>query len=151
MRVPFLVRWPGRIEPRHDDLMISTPDIFPTLLELMGFAEDIPAEVEGTSYASILLTGEGERPTSQLYLWVPPGEPARGRRGVRTRRYTLMIEKTGDGVTETTLHDNKEDPYQLRNVADESPDVVERLIEEELTPWLEKTKDPWLAEPLERR
>ncbi len=146
MRVPFLVRWPGRIEPRHDDLMISTPDIFPTLLDFMGFAEDIPAEVEGASYASILLTGEGERPTSQLYLWVPPGEPAGGRRGVRTRRYTLMIEKTGDRVTETTLHDNKEDPYQLRNIADESPDVVERLIEEELTPWLEKTNDPWLTE-----
>jgi len=146
MRVPFLVRWPGRIEPRRDDLLLSTPDIFPTLLELMGFAGDIPSNVEGTSRASLLLTGEGARPTSQLYVFVPPGQPSRGRRGVRTARYTLMIEKTDDGIAET-LHDNDADPYQLRNIAGESPNVVARLIEEELTPWLERTNDPWLTEP----
>ena len=145
MRVPFLLRWPGELPPRRDDLLISTPDIFPTLLELMGFAEDVPEDVEGTSHASIFRTGEGARPLSQLYLWVPPGEPDGGRRGVRTHRYTLMIEKLGDGTLATTLHDIDTDPYQIENVAEEQSDVVNRLIDEELIPWLEKTEDPWLA------
>ncbi|MGD2122637.1 MAG: sulfatase, partial [Gemmatimonadota bacterium] len=90
MRVPFIIRWTGTIEPRQDDLLLSSPDIHPTLLELMGLAEELPPEVEGRSRASILLRGDGERPTSQLYLWVPYGEPALGRRGVRTHRHTLV-------------------------------------------------------------
>jgi N-acetylglucosamine-6-sulfatase len=144
MRVPFLIRWPGKIGPRRDDLLLSTPDILPTLLDLMGFAEAVPDGVEGTSYASIFLGGEGRRPTSQLYIRVPAGRPAAGRRGVRTHRYTLMISKGARGKKETVLYDNIEDPYQLKNIAGKSFDVVARLIEEELTPWLMKTKDPWL-------
>jgi arylsulfatase A-like enzyme len=144
MRVPFLIRWPGKIDPRSDDLLISTPDIFPTLLELMGLREEIPVEVEGSSRASILLEGVGDRPTSQLYIKVPYGEPALGHRGVRTHRYTLSIEKTADGVVATILHDNVEDPFQLQNIADDQPDLVQELIDTELTPWLERTRDPWL-------
>ncbi len=68
MRVPFLIRWPGKIAPRHDDLLLSTPDIYPTLLDLLGLDDKIPHEVEGTSRAPLLLTGQGERPASQLYL-----------------------------------------------------------------------------------
>jgi len=145
MRVPFLIRWAGVIEPRTDDLLLSTPDIFPTLLELMGLQARIPAAVEGTSRASILLDGTGDRPTSQLYIWVPYGEPALGRRGVRTHRYTLSIEKTGDGAETHTLYDNVGDPFQLVNIAQEHPEVVEELVRTELTPWLQRTRDPWLG------
>lgn len=146
MRVPFIIRWTGTIEPRHDDLLVSTPDIYPTLLELMGMESQIPEEVQGSSRAPLILTGEGNRPTSQLYIWIPYGEPALGRRGVRTHRFTLSIEKTAEGVTSTFLHDNVQDPYQLENIAEERPEVVQRLVEEELHPWLRKTGDPWLAE-----
>ena len=145
MRVPFLIRWPGRIPSRRDGLLISTPDLFPTLLDLMGFGDDIPGEVEGQSFASLFLGGEGNRPTSQLYVWVPVGLPAHGRRGVRTERYTLVINKMPDEPVEVLLHDNVVDPYQLENVADELPEVVERLTEDELMSWLEKTRDPWLG------
>ena len=44
-----------------------------------------------------------------------------------------------------TLHDNREDPYQLMNVAEDRPKVVKRIMEEELVPWLKKTRDPWLG------
>ena len=145
MRVPFLVRWTGTIEPRRDDLLLSTPDIYPTLLELMGLPEQIPPAVEGTSRASILLEGEGVRPTSQLYIWVPYGEPALGRRGVRTHRYTLSVEKTAEGRVDHVLHDNVEDPFQLRNIAEENQALVQELMETELIPWLRRTRDPWLG------
>lgn len=145
MRVPFLIRWPGRIRPRHDDLLLSTPDIYPTLLDLMGFGTDIPKEVEGVSHASLLLTGEGQRPASQLYMWIPLGKPAWGRRGVRTHRHTMVITKTEGAADQYVLHDNVEDPYQLRNIASEKPEIVELLRDRELTYWLEKTGDPWLG------
>ena len=144
MRVPFIIRWTGTIEPRTDDLLLSTPDIHPTLLELLGRGPQIQPQVEGESRAEILLEGTGERPSSQLYIWIPYGEPALGRRGVRTHRYTLSMEKTENGVVDTILHDNVNDPYQLQNIAQGRPDVVTELVERELTPWLEKTGDPWL-------
>jgi N-acetylglucosamine-6-sulfatase len=144
MRVPFMIRWKGTIEPRHDDLLLSTPDIHPTLLELAGLGTVVPSEVEGVSRASILLDGSGERPTSQLFIRIPYGEPALGWRGVRTLRYTLAIQKRPEGEPEVILHDNIEDPYQLQNIAGERPDIVEKLVREELDPWLETTSDPWL-------
>ena len=118
MRVPFILRWTGTIVPRQDNLLLSTPDICPTLLELMGEGDEIPGGVQGTSRASILLDGTGERPTSQFYIWIPYGAPALGRRGVRTHRYTLSIEKFEDGAETRLLFDNVEDPYQLVNLAE---------------------------------
>ena len=145
MRVPFLIRWPGHIRPGMDDLLLSSPDIYPTLLDLMGFKADIPKDVEGTSRAPILLTGQGLRTTSQLYVWVDYGHPAWGRRGVRTQRYTLMISCDPDEPKKIVLHDNLNDKYQMQNIAEESPQIVRTLIQKELIPWLRKTKDPWLA------
>jgi arylsulfatase A-like enzyme len=150
LRIPFLIRWPDRITPRHDDLLISVPDIYPTLLGLMGFGDRIPSDVEGSNHASIFLTGIGERPTSQLYLNMELVNPAIGRRGVRTSRYTLAIERSRYDRYQYYLYDNKEDPYQMKNLAADHPEIVQQLIQEELEPWLEKTGDPWtIARPLE--
>jgi len=145
MRVPLLIRWPGAIVPRRERLLFSTPDFSPTLLDLLGLGDRIPQEVEGSSRASVLLDGSGNRPSSQLYLWIPYGEPSMGRRGVRTNRYTLSIEKAAGEVVDTILHDNQEDPYQLVNIAEARPDLVRNLVEEELEPWLARTRDPWLG------
>ena len=143
MRIPFLIRYPGRITPRRDDLLLSTVDIYPTLLDLMGLGEAIPPAVQGVSHAGLFRTGKGKRPTSQLYMWVPVDQPALGRRGVRTARYTLMISKTPNKPTQTVLHDNVKDPYQLQNIAPARPEAVKKLTETELIPWLKKTGDPF--------
>lgn len=144
MRVPFLVRWPGKIAPRRDELLLSTPDIYPTLLDLMGCGNRIPKDLHGQSHAGLFLTGEGERPVSQPYLWVPEGQPSWGRRGMRTRRHTLEVTRMPNGPDRTLLHDRREDPYQLENTAEEQPEVVDRLTREELRPWLERVGDPWI-------
>ena len=71
MRIPFIIRWPGKIKARRDELLMSVPDIYPTLLELMGFKNSIPGPVQGTRHSEIFLTGKGVHPSSQLYLKVP--------------------------------------------------------------------------------
>ena len=144
MRIPLMIRWPRRIRPRHDDLLISVPDLYPTLLDLMGCAAEIPSDVQGTSHAQLMLTGEGPRPSSQLYMHVPVGDPAGDRRGVRTHRYTLMTTRVGRSRKRHVLHDNLADPYQLCNIAKQNEDIVQKLKTEELEPWLRKTHDPWL-------
>lgn len=143
IRVPFLLRWPGRIRPRRDELLLSTPDIMPTLLTLMGFGADVPAGVQGVSHAALCLTGNGPRPTSQLYLHVPVGQPALGRRGVRTDRYTLVVTREAGAPERVELYDRLYDPSQLRDISASQPEMVRRLMARELSPWLERTGDPW--------
>lgn len=141
VRVPFIIRWPAQIPHRRDDLLLSAPDIYPTLMDLMGFGEDIPESVEGSSYAGIFLGKDMERPTSQMYIWVDPQKPAEGKRGIRTERHTLVIDRR-DASDLVVLHDNKQDPYQLRNIAPDSQKLVTSLSQE-LDLWLRKTNDPW--------
>ena len=97
--------------------MISVPDVYPTLLGLMGLGQKVPPEVEGTSYAGLLETGRGSRPTSQLYLRVPCDNPALGHRGVRTRKHTLVVQRKPGQEEKIALYDNVADPYQLKNIA----------------------------------
>ncbi len=154
--IPFLIRWPGQIEARHDsDLLLSVPDLYPTLLDLMGFTNDLPDDLEGSSFAEYLLTGEGDLPSSQLYLIIRHNhlmEAGKDRykellgfdeRGVRTQQFTLMIDKKFKGDTTFYLWDRLADPFQLNNLAQSRPDLVQKLYKDELLPWLEKTGDPW--------
>jgi len=85
------------------------------------------------------------RPDSALYLNMSPQWPGGGRRGLRTHRYTFVIQRRRDGRETHILHDNQTDPYQTRNVADETP-VVFKQLTNDLIQWLEKTDDPWLKE-----
>jgi len=140
--IPFIIRWPGRIPARRDDLLLTPPDIMPSLLGLMGLASGTPNDVEGRDYSPIMLGKPAARPKSALYIRC--AGPRGGARGVRTHRYTFAISPKEDGSREILLFDNKKDPHQLRNVAESSPGVVRRLSEE-LRQWLVKTKDPWKA------
>ena len=140
--VPFILRWPGKIAPGRDDLLFSAPDNMPTLLGLMGLGDTIPEAVQGADYSNILRGQAGHRPPSALYLEIDPTHPTLGRRGLRTHQHTFLIDRTADRPPITILHDNDKDPYQLHNLADQSPSLVEELTKE-LNAWLEKTSDPW--------
>lgn len=151
--IPLIIRWSGKIKPNQDDLLLSVPDIYPTLLDLMGLRKKIPDEVEGTSYAGALLGNEISRPSSQLYFMVRGrfsenrhalNDVKMGERGIRTHQYTLCINKYAGDSSKVWLWDRESDPYQMKNIADQRPDIVENLVEEELRPWLIKTNDPWL-------
>lgn len=145
MRIPLIVRWKGVLPARRDDLLISVPDLYPTLLGLMGASDAVPEQVQGIDHAELFRTGEGPRPTSQLYMWCPPGEIAAGKRGVRTQRYTLVINRRPDKPEEIVLRDRIEDPYQMKNYADARPEVVRALRHDQLVPLLKRIGDPWLT------
>lgn len=145
MRIPFLIRWPGKIAPRIDPLLLSAADIYPTLLELMGLGALIPREVQGNSHANLFLTGRGARPTSQLYLKTSSSTPKYGLRGVRTDRYKLVIDQPQKGARKVTLYDRANDATERNNIAENNPELIRRLVQEELIPWLKKTEDPWIS------
>ena len=79
MNIPFLVRFPGKIQPRVDDLLLSSPDIMPTVLGLCGLGDSIPAEVQGRNFAPLFFDEKAEivRPTGALYIQNLDGEKMR--------------------------------------------------------------------------
>ena len=140
LRIPLIMRLPGRLKPRQDALHFNVPDMFPTLLGLLGMRERVPRKVAGTNRAELLLTGQGERPASSFYIGAARRDPNGGIRGVRTDRYTFVVSR--QGKVEVLLFDRREDPYQLANVAATNPGVCQELLLE-LNGWLKRTGDPW--------
>ena len=52
LRVPFIVRWPGVSEPHISDRLVSSVDIYPTILDAAGI--EPPAGLQGRSLRDIL-------------------------------------------------------------------------------------------------
>ena len=118
--VPFLVRWPGNIKKGVDKLHLNTPDLAPTLLDLMGLKKAIPKGMQGYNLANIFRGRKGFRPDGSLY-WNAPYKTKSY--GWRNKRYTYAVNSKG----KETLFDNKVDPYQLKNIAKENPELCEKL------------------------
>ena len=93
MRVPLIARWPGRIPPARENMLLSTPDLMPSLLTLMGLGEQVPEGVEGTDYSAAMLGKVFTPPESALYLSISSAKPKLGRRGLITDRYTFVVER----------------------------------------------------------
>jgi arylsulfatase A-like enzyme len=143
MRVPLIIRYPAKLKPRHDDILLSTIDIYPTMLGLMGFAASIPTEVDGQNFAGYLFTGKGIKPDSQWYMRIDNEKPDFGLRGIRTERYTFVINHPESKPEAILLYDRITDPYEMKNIASENGDLV-RELSQKLKTTLIKYNDPWL-------
>ena len=150
--IPLLVRWPGKVTPGRDDLLMGVPDMMPSLLGLMGLGHRVPESVEGKDYSAVMLGKPMARPDSAVYLNYasflqvesPSDRAIQGERGVRTHQYTYVVKRSRDRREHEILHDNWEDPYQLRNIADEHPELKAQL-KAKLDQWLARLNDPWLT------
>ena len=116
-RVPFLVRWPGEVEPNRNDVCLNTPDIAPTLLSLMGLP--VPESMEGLDLSGHARGEGGPRPEAAFmqgmghtYQWHNGDEW----RAVRGDQFTYA-KMLADGSE--YLFDNLNDPYQTNNLVND--------------------------------
>jgi len=66
-RVPFIIKWPGKIKPEtYIDTPLGHIDVLPTLLELIGLDYDYSKPIDGISFAN-LLKGDSVFPKRILY------------------------------------------------------------------------------------
>jgi len=157
LNIPFIVRYPGRIAPHKDDLLLSSPDIMPTLLGLAGLHDRIPESVEGHDLSPVLTGQEGaERPDAALYLRNLDGSRdadgmVRGffpeARGIKTAGHTLELTVDREGrLVRTLMFDDKADPYQMHDLAPaEHPELFEKLCRR-LADLLRENDDVWYRE-----
>lgn len=143
MRIPLIVRWPGHITPRYDSVFLGNiPDLYPTILDLMGLARQTPREVDGKSYASYFLNGKGDKPAAQFLLGtINTHSPNSGFRGIRTTDYKLAYVKE-KGVVVPFLFDLKKDPFELKNIYEERSPLVQSMTKQ-LAAWLQQNNDPF--------
>jgi arylsulfatase A-like enzyme len=112
VKIPYLVRWPGRVPAgRTDHRLTGTIDIAPTVLEAAGLSPD-PAKppLDGGS-----LLKPGGRNRILLEFWGGGSVPSWA--SVRTRRlqYVEYYDKAG-ATTFREYYDLIRDPWQLRNM-----------------------------------
>lgn len=157
--IPFIIRYPDKLKPKIEELLLSTPDIMPTLLGLSGLSDVIPQNVQGRNFADYLITGQtaDELPESVLYIRNMDGEKDESgkvityfpeSRGVKTADYTLSlsIERKSRELKQVLFFHDTSDPYQLHNLTlDEHPEQKAYLLEE-LAQLLKVADDPWYKE-----
>jgi arylsulfatase A-like enzyme len=69
IRVPMIVRWPGKIKAGvESDLPCYFPDVMPTLAELADVSAHVPKDINGISIVPTLL-GTGEQKKHEYLFW----------------------------------------------------------------------------------
>jgi arylsulfatase A-like enzyme len=115
IRVPMLLRYPGKVKPNaKSDEMVLNLDMAPTLLQMAGLP--VPVGMQGKS---MLPLAEGEKISWRQdwlyeYYEYPGFENVRPCRGVRTARYKY-IEFFID-PKEYELYDLEKDPDEINNL-----------------------------------
>ncbi len=121
-RVPLLVRFPGRLEPRASDLLIGALDLMPTVLGLLGISA--PETCQGRDLAEAIVEKRDDAVESQP-LFLLAGEW----RGIYTRRHTYSFSVNPESAhgklrSDNVLFDRGEDPWETKNLFD-SPEHEE--------------------------
>lgn len=157
IRVPFFIRWPGRLEA---GLRIDEPaahiDVLPTLLDYCGVAQPVGVEIDGVSLRPLLEGSRAPRPERTLFgqfaletTRAPgphPGSVA------RTRRFKLVRGRTPpwgqpQPPVAATLFDLLEDRGEQRDLAAEQPERVAALDQQYTAWWREVTARRGFARP----
>lgn len=140
MRIPMIISWPKKIEPRRDDhLMIAFADLYPSLLSMMGFQKKIPETVQTFDLSREILC-KSKREIVQPYYYIQYNNHSTGYRGLRTATHTFVVHASNGVIDETILYDRTKDLYQMNNIAGQSPQLV-RQLNKKLKAWLIQTND----------
>ncbi len=118
LKIPFLVRWPGRIEAgRVSDCVFAQYDIMATLADITG--TKAPADNDGVSILPELLGHSNQRQTHEMFYW-----EYRKQIAVRFGNWKAIRPNAKD-VWE--LYDLDRDLSESQNVADEHPEILAKL------------------------
>lgn len=120
IRVPLLVRWPGKIKPGVTDHIAYHGDILATTSELVGHKS--PSDLDSLSFAPTLLgRASDQKPHEFLYWEFYEGA---GARAVRLGQWKGVRPKWHAPVE---LYDITTDLKEERNVAASHPEVVKQV------------------------
>ncbi len=121
LRIPMIVRWPGKIEPgRVSDHLWYFPDVMPTVLEVAG-AKASP-DTDGISILPELLgaTAAGRQQKLHEYLYWEIGQQT----AVRMNSWKAIQPRQN---APWELYDLKTDVSEANDIAAKHPDILRRM------------------------
>ncbi|MFM8261410.1 MAG: arylsulfatase B [Pirellula sp.] len=141
VRLPAIVNWPAKIQPRVVNEPLGHIDIMPTLLALAGGNGDPNKPFDGKDAWATITQGKPS-PHDDIVINV---EAFRG--AIRKGKWKLLKVATLPGKTE--LFDLENDPGERVNLADKHPEIVadleSRLMEyakqQQMSLWLKSQVD----------
>jgi len=134
IRVPTMMRWPGRIAPGTENTPVISTDYFATMLDAAQLA--VPEGGDGESLIP-LATGAAPLQRDSIYFHYPNYAFHRANRlggAIRMGDYKL-IERFDDGSLE--LFDLSQDLGETRNLADAHPGLA-RDLRDRLAGWRQR-------------
>ena len=135
LRVPFLLRCPGRVKPGStSDAFVNSVDVLPTLLGLM----DVPAPkgVDGRSFLPLL---EGRARRHRRTVICNSGER---NLTMVTDRWKYVLNWNPCDLDE--LYDLEQDPGEMNNlITDKNLKTVRDQMRHHIEGWLEETEHPY--------
>jgi len=133
IRMPLIARWTGRIEAggMDESTVMTSVDLFPTFCELAGVAPP-QVEFDGEDMSAALLGAPQQRSKpvfweygrDETYLKPALPDDRSPNLAVRDGRWKLLINDDGSGLE---LYDFEASTDERVNVAEEHPEVAERL------------------------
>ncbi len=138
IRVPWMIRWPGKIKPNTiSDTPVITTDLFPTLLEASGISLPGKGIGDGVSLVS-MLKGKSKLPRQNLFFHYPNYAFHKNNRlgsAIRNGDYKLIQYYDDDSVE---LYNLKEDMEEKNNLANKLQSKANKL-QTTLQSWLKQT------------
>jgi len=136
-RVPFIVRWPGKVQAGStSDVTICTTDFFATFAELLGRKGDIPNNAAEDSFSFYPCMKGEDKPIRPFTIH----HSISGKFAIRKGDWKLIMTRDGGGgwglpweKTRTTakmvqLYNLNSDPGEAKNLEEMYPEVVEALV-----------------------
>jgi arylsulfatase A-like enzyme len=142
-RVPLIIRYPDRLQPRTSHLLVGTLDLMPTLLGLLKLP--IPATCDGQNLTPHILSRNDEAVESVPLFYFAPSW-----RGVFTKGFTYSERAAitfKESINFNTLYDRSNDPHQLINRFDDPAYAKAKAGAKQLMhSWLGRYQDPFITE-----
>ena len=125
IRVPFVARWPGKIDPGSRSEHISAfHDILSTLADIAG--AKIPVHTDGISFAPTLLGRDDQIEHLYLYMEFPSYG---GQQMVRVGDWKGVRQNIFKDSMQIELYNLSNDIAEENDVASEYPDIVKQIEE----------------------
>ena len=123
VRVPTILRWPGKIGAgAHSATPLISNDFYPTLLDLAGCPGQPRQHVDGVSFKAVCLGKRKSLDRKAIYWHYPH---SRQEAAVREGRYKLLHRFEKDRVE---LYDLQTDIGERRNLSEKRPELARRLL-----------------------
>ncbi|WP_111709591.1 arylsulfatase [Lutibacter citreus] len=135
IRVPMIVKWPGKVKENSKSNHVSAFwDVFPTFADITGVEK--PKNIDGISFLPELLGNTKEQKEHEYLYW--EFHEKGGRQAVRMGDWkAVKYQVLKNPNAPIKLYDLSKDPGEKNNIATQNPEIVlkmETIIKEARTP-----------------